>query len=298
MQIAISLALLPPDDDFLMMKSYAVPGVTLTSVLGTGGSCVAYRASFSATGDNSHDIKISSSSRSSNVNVNNSSSFVCKLFRRRGPAEDSYYREVAALDALKDVANVPKLVNDSVDVIETADSQHVVLLVTPVAIPVFPVRPAVRVSGRHLRQLVQVVRAAHERGLCHRDIKPENMFLTDDSESNLLLNDWGAAVVQDLENRQQYLWIGTVRYSPRVRGNHCPSRVDDLRCVVRSAFVLITGLVPPIPMGKTDKEEAVIELFWSNVMCEGTYWSQCLTLAEALDYETLGNMLASIIGNV
>ncbi len=247
----IALASLPADDPFLMMKSYHVDGVQLDSLLGTGGSCTVYRGSLG------RDI----------------SPKVCKIFGN----PESFYREIAALTALEDVPNVPKIVTGE---LMTSDGEHV-LVVTPVATLVAPVAKSKRVCGRHLKQLVEVVKAAHELHLCHRDIKPENMFLT--SEGNLLLNDWGAAVFQDFDSPSQVPWIGTVRYNPRIEGNHTPSKELDLRCVVRSAFVLITAVVPP-----SDSTEQ----FWSNVMAADTNWADYLLLAETLNYDELGNQLA------
>jgi serine/threonine-protein kinase len=94
-------------------------------------------------------------------------------------------------------------------------------------------------------QLLDLLVAAHNRGIVHRDIKPENVFITQDGAVKVL--DFGIARMRQqggFERTGTGLMLGTPDYmSPEQAGGH-PDEVDarsDLWAVGASLFTLLSG---------------------------------------------------------
>jgi serine/threonine-protein kinase len=94
-------------------------------------------------------------------------------------------------------------------------------------------------------QLLDLLVAAHNKGIVHRDIKPENVFITQEGAVKVL--DFGIARMRQqggFERTGTGLMLGTPDYmSPEQAGGH-PDEVDarsDLWAVGASLFTLLSG---------------------------------------------------------
>lgn len=226
-----------------------VPDYVLTDVLGSGRSCSVYLG---------HREDVPAEKR------------VIKIFNC---AED-YRSEADALTALSGSgARVP--------VIHDHNEERLVLIVGPVGIPVRPVPGGRPVSGQQLASLVETLEKAHVLGIVHRDVKPQNIFLTTDSDTDdcIMLNDWGSSCLRD----SQQTFVGTYGYcDPRAQGQvlgRCTADAD-LRGLVRTAFVMYTGLAPP-------HDRKFAEEFWAGWFIDGTIWWRAMDCADRLDYDEL-----------
>ncbi len=97
-------------------------------------------------------------------------------------------------------------------------------------------------------QLLDVLAAAHDRGVLHRDVKPENVFLT--TEGRVKILDFGIAHVVDATDdthvTQAGLQMGTPAFMPpeQARGRwDLVGPQSDLWAVGASLFTLLSGRV-------------------------------------------------------
>jgi len=95
-------------------------------------------------------------------------------------------------------------------------------------------------------RLLEVLAAAHEKGVVHRDIKPENLFLTEDGSLKVL--DFGIARLLESTERQSTTRTGAVIGTPAFMAPEQAlgqsSQVDgrsDLWAVGATMFALISG---------------------------------------------------------
>lgn len=106
-------------------------------------------------------------------------------------------------------------------------------------------------------QVLDVLIAAHAKGIVHRDIKPENVFLTRSGQVKVL--DFGIARLREVPNSsiatQGGSTIGTPSFMPpeQARGlwDHVDGRSDLWACGA-TMFVLLSGL--PVHHGRTPNE--------------------------------------------
>ena len=136
------------------------------------------------------------------------------------------------------------------------------------------------IQGSHLKDLVQIVEAAHDLGLLHRDIKPDNMFLF---EKTFFLTDWSSSIKKD--DFYNAPWEGSIGYSVtkdereeyRWSGKAC-----DLIALVRSSYVLVTKRVLPSENG-------------SHQFGPRTVWRKAFEFAIVENYDQLGNLLFTLL---
>jgi serine/threonine-protein kinase len=112
-------------------------------------------------------------------------------------------------------------------------------------------------------QVLDVLAAAHERGILHRDVKPENVFLTRGGTIKLL--DFGIARIQELKPvsnaTQRGAVLGTPAFMPPEQAMAIWEEVDarsDLWALGATLFMLLTGdFVHPAASGMQALDHAV-----------------------------------------
>jgi serine/threonine-protein kinase len=109
-------------------------------------------------------------------------------------------------------------------------------------------------------QLLDVLIAAHDKGVVHRDLKPENVFLTRDGQVRVL--DFGIARLREISSQstatRDGAMMGTPAYMPPEQARGLWEEVDaraDLWAVGATMFALITGR--PVHEGRTTNEVLV-----------------------------------------
>jgi serine/threonine-protein kinase len=94
-----------------------------------------------------------------------------------------------------------------------------------------------------LELLLDVLAAAHEKGIVHRDVKPDNLFLTSDGRLKVL--DFGVARMRDAPFRTlSGVLLGTAAFMSPEQALVRPSEVDavsDIWSAGATAFLLISG---------------------------------------------------------
>ena len=97
----------------------------------------------------------------------------------------------------------------------------------------------------YVRQILQALAHAHEKGIIHRDMKPQNVMLL--RNGNLKITDFGIAKMPSSEQLTMTdKTIGTVHYiSPeQVNGNGNTSTVSDIYSVGIILYEIMTGKLP------------------------------------------------------
>ncbi|MEZ4298921.1 MAG: protein kinase [Polyangiaceae bacterium] len=113
-------------------------------------------------------------------------------------------------------------------------------------------------------QLLDVLAAAHEKGIIHRDIKPQNVFLT--SEGELKVLDFGiahlrGASVGDTSMTKTGMTMGSPSYMApeQARGHwHLVDAQSDLFAVGATMFRLLTGR--PVHVASTGNESLLLAM--------------------------------------
>ena len=214
--------------------------------------------------------------------IHGNKTVVVKIFKKNH--EKSFCAEKFALEQLQKnkVAGVPTF-KATVKVNNSGDCEvwSGAILVTPKGEPLrtFGLNGEL-IQGSHLKDLVQIVKAAHDLGLLHRDIKPDNMFLF---KKTFFLNDWSSSIKKD--DFDDAPWEGSIGYSVtkdereeyRWSGKAC-----DLIALVRSSYVLVTKRVLPSENG-------------SNQFGPRTVWKNAFEFAIVEDYDQLGKLLFTLL---
>lgn len=192
---------LPLDHCYLMHEEHRVAGLQLHTLLGHGARSAVYEVEPDAA-----EGGIEGEDKCADEYCCLPDRAFCKVYKNppegvgRGEAWQGFERERAALLRLQDVPNIPKIYKETttpppVYYTSRKYTTERVLVLSPVGVPLWPVRDNVVVTGRHFAQLVSTVEAMHSAGVLHRDIKPANVFLQEDTDL-LLLADFDAAVLQ------------------------------------------------------------------------------------------------------
>ena len=167
--------------------------------------------------------------------------------------------ELEILDKLKFNNNVPSVIkSDEI-------SLGPVLIVSPAANTVLPVRNGVTTNKTDYVKLLQVLQDAHELGICHRDVKPQNIFK--DSNNRIILNDWSSGA----KTGKLTDWAGTEFFYTK-KDKHDPHPKDDLLALVRSVYLMYRNQ-------QTGQVLKAIEL--------SPLWREAIQLAEVCDYDGL-----------
>ena len=105
--------------------------------------------------------------------------------------------ELKILRILKDVEGVPTVVNELLNVKDT-------LFMKPVGVPLTVGAPILHVHKAVFSSIVDIFRAAHQRGIIHRDVRMPNILLvggSDDNRTGVMMIDWGFAAQVGVETK-------------------------------------------------------------------------------------------------
>ena len=221
----------------------------LISVLGKGGSAFVYKG------------------------VYEEQSVAVKIFKIDN--EECSIAEENALKTLEHVAGVPNFVATAT--IENSKECGVwrkAILSTPVGQQL----DSKWITGSHLRELVFIVKSAHDKGLLHRDIKPANIIFF---KEKIFLIDWSASVSGDLF--EEAPWVGSPTYGVtqaeqikhRWSGETC-----DLIALVRTSYSLVN-------MTKMPAYDVCKEI-------DASVWNEALKFAVRKAYDELGAFLFGV----
>ncbi|MBO5247784.1 MAG: Stk1 family PASTA domain-containing Ser/Thr kinase [Clostridia bacterium] len=96
----------------------------------------------------------------------------------------------------------------------------------------------------YLRQILNALSHAHERGVVHHDIKPENILLL--SDATVKVTDFGIASVPNFEdNSMSDETVGSVHYiSPEQARGDVTDKKSDLYSVGVMMYAMLTGKLP------------------------------------------------------
>ncbi len=94
-----------------------------------------------------------------------------------------------------------------------------------------------------LRQILDALAYAHERGVIHQDIKPENILLTEENE--VKLTDFGIARINDASRTKTGIVLGTPSYMPpeQLAGKNVTGHSDIFSLGV-TLYQLLSGQLP------------------------------------------------------
>ena len=109
-------------------------------------------------------------------------------------------------------------------------------------------RPALDLAACRaiMLQLLDALRAAHQRGVVHRDIKPSNVFFTPAGAAKL--GDFGVAHLQDTGQTQTGAFIGTLAFmSPEQISGAPVSFATDIYALGVTLYLMATGKLPFSP---------------------------------------------------
>jgi serine/threonine protein kinase len=199
-----------------------------------------------------------------------SEKFVMKVFR--GEAIEMADFEIKVLNELSTVdRNVPCCRDKYVS------KEFNALILTPLGLPVLPC--SVEISSYMLVDLLKVVKYAHEINWIHRDIKPDNIYIAQNDNTRIVLNDWSSA------SKKGVLcdFVGTWLFGdqPDINNQHKPEPCTDLRSLVRTVYCLSKQRMPLV------NENAVVEEYWKNVEDMHPLFKRAMRLADAVDYKDL-----------
>ena len=173
---------------------------------------------------------------------------------------------------------MPKVVGESID----KTSGAMALLILPIALKVQPCTNGRPVLCRHVIQLIDILKVAHSLGIAHNDVKPDNIYINIENEDNALLNDWASSCSFGtfLYKRGTYGFYdqtsGEVAFNPKPQ--------DDLKALVKSAYLMLFNAPPPHPIFIQNLEQ-----FWS-CMYGVPLWKKALEHADESNYEALGEL--------
>jgi hypothetical protein len=264
--------LLIQDETTVGFQDISLTGWDLDSWLGSGNTAFA----FLARSQSSSDVA------------------VCKIYQDPLTREEHRRREVTALEKLRDLPHIPKVVPSSPD--STACGLPV-LLKTPVGINIS--QSAILPIASYA-PLVKILQIAHDRDVFHNDISPENLFAVIDdgapslstgkapseSESRtVLLNDFGSACSTDelikgvkIGTRSMYYMVGN-------QHRQAFGAIGDLCALVRSVFVITQRTYHPAAIDTAIKLDVVM-----RSPSQIGFWEVALDCALACNYDSLHDL--------
>jgi serine/threonine protein kinase len=206
----------------------------------------------------------------------NNKSYVIKIYE-----QNNYYmaeKNSLTLLANNNVVNVPRIISET----KTATGKKV-LIIEPIAHSVQPNLDGRVVNSTHIIQLIDILNTVHILKICHNDVKPDNIYI-DRQSGMVLLNDWGSSsaynVVLDVRGTYGFYDLGGVILA---------SYVDDLKALVRSAYLMLFNLSPPTPNINFD-----LQHFWGDKFRVETIWQKAVELCESCNYAELRRLFCTL----
>lgn len=266
--------LLLQDETTLGYRDISLTGWDLDSSLGSGSTALA----FLARSRSSADVA------------------VCKIYQDPLPLarEEHRHREVTALEKLRDLSHIPKVVPSSPE--HTACGLPV-LLKTPVGIDISQssILPIASYAP-----LVKVLQIAHSRDVIHNDISPENLFAviddgapslstdtapSDSKSRTVLLNDFGSACSTDEILKGTKIGTRSMYYMVGSQHRQAFGAVGDLCALVRSVFVITQRTYNPAAIDTARKLDVVM-----RSPSQIGFWEEALDCALACNYDSLHDL--------
>jgi serine/threonine protein kinase len=185
--------------------------------------------------------------------------------------------EAKVLTALTGIDGVPRL----------EDVSQNALLMTPVC-------SRYKVVDRDsVSQLLDVVKAVHDKGYVHRDIRPPNLLQTIDGV--VMLADWGFAAVKDSTAK----YVGTlhtasdaVLASIESQRDHRNTASDDLHALIRCIFCLLYPRQVGSLWAIANSDVADIRGFWSVLP---KAWLDMATAANVANYDAVRSAMCALL---
>lgn len=108
----------------------------------------------------------------------------------------------------------------------------------------YPARTVLKLQSvlSYVKQMASALQFAHDRHIVHCDVKPENMLISE--EKNILLSDFGIAVVFNSNMRTQDAITGTIYYMAPEQFNGKPEPASDQYALAVTVYKWLTGLFP------------------------------------------------------
>jgi serine/threonine protein kinase len=94
----------------------------------------------------------------------------------------------------------------------------------------------------YVKQVAEALQYAHDQKLVHRDVKPENMLLGPNNE--VLLSDFGVAVIDQSSGDQRERIVGTVAYMAPEQLQGKPNPASDQYALGIVVYAWLTGDLP------------------------------------------------------
>jgi hypothetical protein len=149
-----------------------------------------------------------------------------------------------------------------------------VLIIEPIAHSVQPNLDGRVVNSTHIIQLIDILNTVHNLKFCHIDRQSRMV----------LLNDWASSspynVVLDVRGTYGFYDLGGVILA---------SYVDDLKALVRSAYLMLFNLSPPTPNINFD-----LQHFWGDKFRVETIWQKAVELCESCNYAELRRLFCKL----
>ncbi len=247
----------------------SINGWKVGDIIGVGGTAVV--------------VNVTPSDQSQ-VGAPSANNVLAKLYTGQGAAH-YMKQEALALDALKDVPNIPRLVDGAPT---QTISGRPVLLIYPRG---YSVGDGIFPWISDYAPLVDVLQAIHNKGWLHNDVAPANIFFTEGvngSSPQVFLNDFGSATNAKFPMQSVSIKSRPLFYSTDGTSGFEFSVKADLRALVLSIFVMMhKHSVDSVKVERASQLE--------DILMQKNPWKRALIAAQKEDYNEIKDVLYSTV---